>query len=225
MKRKSNSWNRLSPLIVALLLVGIAGVTEARPSFGGSCLVCHSNPNGDMNILPDPVEITVGSSGTITFEVTDIPAADAAIAVSGLEALGPGNYTIGAGWTEYSGYYASDLVAATGPVTMELWIDVSAAPGDYALGAILAGHTLWGLSKDLTVRVVPVPGPVTLDIVSVNEGTCHLSWSPSGDYTLQYSDSLAFDSPINTVEVGETVTEYDYHVGTAIRGFFRLVPR
>lgn len=224
MKKQSISWKTFSAPIIALLLVCVAGMAEAKPSFGSNCLLCHSTTGGNMNIFPDPVEIVVGSSETITFDITSIPNGKAAVAVSDLDALFAGNYIVGAGWTAYSGYYASDFIEATGPVTMELWIGAAVTPGDYGLGAILAGGSAdWGMSKNFTVRVVAVPEPPTLDIVSVVGGIVHLSWSPAGNYTLQYSGSPGFDVVIDTAGVGDTVTGYDYNVGTATKGFFRLV--
>lgn len=64
-----------------------------------------------------------------------------------------------------------------------------------------------------------------LKIISVESGICHLEWTPTGSYYLEYDSSPAFDSVIGTVDVGDTVTEYDYNAGSATKGFFRLVPR
>jgi len=65
----------------------------------------------------------------------------------------------------------------------------------------------------------------TLRIISVKNGSAHLEWSPAGSYYLQYSATPGFESLLGNVIVDDTITEYFYNVGTAGRGFFRLVPR
>jgi len=69
------------------------------------------------------------------------------------------------------------------------------------------------------------PGIITLRILGVDNGICHLEWSPAGNYMLEYSDSPAFDSILGDVGVNDSVTEYYYDVGdTVTKSFFRLIP-
>ena len=64
-----------------------------------------------------------------------------------------------------------------------------------------------------------------LKIISVVSGVCHLEWTPAGSYYLEYDSSPGFPAQLDSVEVGNTITEYDYDAGTATTGFFRLIPR
>ena len=57
----------------------------------------------------------------------------------------------------------------------------------------------------------------------ITDDTCHLKWLPADEYHLEYSASPDFDPILDSVEISDAVTEYDYNVGTATKGFFRLV--
>ena len=98
-------------------------------------------------------------------------------------------------------------------------------------------HRAYGISDDGSTIVssgVSPNGPeawmvrfseVELQIISVENGMCHMKWSPAVNYTLQYFGSPGFESIIDSIDVGDTVTEYYYDAGAATSGFFRLAPR
>ena len=147
--------------VIGVLVIGIAGVADAKPFFGPDCMGCHTTAGGALEISPDPIAIAVGDSGQVTFNITDIPAADAAIALFGLDASGLGA-TVGAGWTDFGTYFASDFISTTGPYLLDLTIDPGATFGDYGITVIMAGHTLWADSYDFVVRSIPEPSSVVL---------------------------------------------------------------
>ena len=158
--------------VIGVLVVGVAGVADAKPSFGPSCAGCHATVGGALEISPDPIAIVVGDSGQVTFNITDIPAADAAIALYGLDAPGLGA-TVGAGWTDYGTYYATGLISVTGPYLLDLAIDPGATFGDYGIAVILAGSGGWADSYDFVVRSIPEPSTVVLLLTGLSAmGLC-----------------------------------------------------
>ncbi len=148
------------PLLSCLIVVAMCQVAAAFPSFGGSCLSCHNNPAGIMDITPDPINIEIGSSGLVTFYIIALPGADSVISLSGLE--NPDlDLTIGASsdnwiWTVGSNgsSYISDTITTTGPYTLDLEIGVAASEGLFGIDVVLVGSSLTGSSYDFNVNVV-----------------------------------------------------------------------
>ncbi len=150
-------------LVAMACLVGlVTSDAQAKPGFGGGCTGCHGAPGGDLDVL-DSTGLTIGEDGQIVFDVTNLPAAKGAIKLTGLDASGLGA-TVGAGWTSYGDYYASDYISGTGPVTLDLMIDPGATLGDYDIGVQFVGHNMWGSASDFTIGLAsaPVPEPTTL---------------------------------------------------------------
>jgi len=102
------------------------------------------------------VDVTPGSGGTFTFDILGNPGMGS-LAVSGLEdpALGA---LVGAGWSSGGGYYFSDYIVGTGPVTLDFTIDGDAPEGGYALDFQFAGQSgFWGSVYGTELNVVPEP--------------------------------------------------------------------
>jgi hypothetical protein len=103
-------------------------------------------------------------------------------------------------------------------------------PGDYTCSFILteesfhgsggqyAGSWAGAMGAEVTFAIIP-----ELTLLDVEIGVCRLSWVPPGSYVLEHYDSAASSTPVDTVPVDDTTTEYYYDVGAATPwAFFRL---
>ena len=71
---------------VVSVMVACSSIAQAKPDFGADCSNCHGSPGGALDVLPSSlIEIEVGTTGQVTFDVTDVPSGDAALALSGLD--------------------------------------------------------------------------------------------------------------------------------------------
>ena len=71
-----------------------------------------------------------------------------------------------------------------------------------------------------TICVQPQQGPPLLKILSEDNGECHLTWSPAGNYILQFDTSPDFNSPVSIAVSGSSTI---YTAGISNKGFFQLV--
>ena len=164
---------------VVSVMVACSSIAQAKPDFGADCSSCHGTPGGALDVLPSSlIEIQRGTMGQVTFDVTDVPSGDAAIALSDLDDANLMATVVGTGWTLSSqNQYASDpFFASTGPQVLDLEIDALAVPGDYGVGIQLAGGpgSNWASSYDFTLRVTAIPEPATLALLLTGLGTVGL---------------------------------------------------
>jgi len=164
---------------VFLLAVAMSNFVEAKPGFGGgdSCANCHNgSTDGALNVLPsDLLEIFAGDSQSVTFEFTDIPSGEAALALTGMDdpLLGA---SFGAGWSVIGSLLAPDEPFISGPAPqsyiLELSIDAGATLGDYSITGQIAGDKgftseSWADTFDFTVRVLEIPEPASIILVGM----------------------------------------------------------
>jgi hypothetical protein len=170
-------------VLACLIAVAMCPVAAAFPSFGGSCLTCHSNPAGIMDITPDPINIEIGDSGLITFYIIALPGSESVISVSGLEDPDL-DVTIGAAsdnwiWTvgPNGSSYISDIITTTGPYTLDLEIGVASSEGLFGIDVLLVGSSLTGSSYDFYVNVI---GEVSAAIPYANDKAASLWFAQIG---------------------------------------------
>ena len=172
--------------LLIILALSISSTAMARPNFGPTCASggCHSTGNptgGSISTLVAELEILLGESGSITFNLADAPDTGA-IGVYGLDAAGLTATDIGSGWTDGPGdYFYSDIFAnTTTGYDLSLAIPSDATLGTYTIDFIFAGpggtpgtgnggrwatdieSTTVAHSFDLVVSQIPVPAAVWL---------------------------------------------------------------
>lgn len=143
----STTSSRFSPIALAIvLLVSTAGLSAAYPTRGGSCSLCHTRAGGTLTANPNPLNIQLAASGLLTFTITGMGGADAAvISVQGLEnpllgvSIGRGSGT----WTfrsnsSYGQSYVSNTISRTGTYLLNLAINAGAAVGSYPISVMFA---------------------------------------------------------------------------------------
>lgn len=173
-----------------LIAIGVAGIANARPTYGGTCTGCHSNTDklpSAMNWSPTNFTLPRGATGSVTFNVTDLGVSATganpryAIALQGLEdALLDASIAAGGNWTLFSEShgtsYNSDVVAALGlvppyaPYVLNFTIGSNAANGAYPIGVSLATsggggsalRTGFNTTPGFTITIIPEPATLTM---------------------------------------------------------------
>ena len=122
------------------------------------------------------------------------------------------------------GYYDGEIMVYDGYSTTQL-TDNTGDDVDVQISGtniVWEGYDGYDYEIFMATYIDNTPG---MEMSSLESGICHLEWTPAGSYYLEYDSSPTFLAPLDSVEIGDTITEYDYDVGTATKGFFRLVPR
>jgi len=168
-------------MLLIILALSISSTAAARPNFGSTCGAgggCHSTADtggGSISTLVTELEIALGDSGLITFNLTNAPE-NGAIGVFGLDAAGMDATVLGTDWTDGTGYYYSDIFAnTTTSYALDLLIPVTATLDTYTIDFIFAGTGGTGgsgrwatdiasttVAHSFDVKVVPVPAAVWL---------------------------------------------------------------
>jgi hypothetical protein len=145
---KNNVNRAIIAAVAGLLVVAISDFAAAFPSRGGSCTECHVSPGGSLTATPNPLNVTLSSSGLMTFSVTSLgSSSNTAISVQGLSnpalnaTLPPGGNTT---WTyrsnaTYGNSYVSSIITSPGSYTLNLAIGALATPGTYPIVVMYAG--------------------------------------------------------------------------------------
>ncbi len=159
-----------APLVVCALVVAMCQVASAFPGQGNACTNCHDDGSGDLTPSPNPIDIAIGGSGLISFDVSSLPVPDGnnMIAITDLT-LASLDASIGSGgdnWT-LATMTKSDQGIGTGPYSLDLVIGPSAVLGKYDLTWYLAGgggsiEDALGTSGMFSVNVVPEPSTLAL---------------------------------------------------------------
>jgi hypothetical protein len=166
----------------ACLLVG-TGIAYAKPTQNNACTGCHTGA-GSLMPDPNPIEILIGSSGLLSFEVGSLPDPTGInmIALQGLTqtdldaTIPPGGG--GDTWNLDLGALAdikSNVGISTGPYALDLEIGLSAVLGTYNLTWYLAGDGPAGTSGTFTVNVILEPS-ADFDTDSDVDGSDFLAW-------------------------------------------------
>jgi hypothetical protein len=169
---------------VVSVMVACSSIAQAKPDMGPDCSGCHNQQaGGALDAMPSSlIQIPQGTTGQITFDVTDLPVPEAAIAISGLDDADL-MATVGSGWAlSAQNQYASDpFFSSIGLQVLDLTIDANAVVGEYTLGIQMAGGkgfqpTGWAAaSQDYTIQVTAaVPEPATLALLLTGFGTVGL---------------------------------------------------
>jgi hypothetical protein len=159
---------------LAILVVGaVSNSAKAFPSSGANCAMCHTDSGGgEVTISPSPLSLLAGESGTVTFDVSNLPGDGAALSLTGLDAAGL-VATPDADWQARDNNTRYTLsFAAAGPQTFDLVIGDNATPGDYPIGVFLAGGGstpagIWSTMSQFTVSVSAIPEPSTAILLSI----------------------------------------------------------
>ncbi len=165
----SKSWKLF---LAGLAVVAMAGVAQASPGYGGGgCPGCHGTPGqGDMAAVPDPIDIALGGSADITFDILAMPSSASRVNIQGLDAgLGAGNYTVGGNFALTSGssppsFSSAQANSPANDMVLTLGIDAAATPGLHVFDAYLVNGATAGSHMQTTfaVNVIPEPGTVVM---------------------------------------------------------------
>jgi hypothetical protein len=163
-------------LLPTLLIVGaINNVGYAFPSSGANCAQCHTDTGGGtVATSPNPLSLLAGQTGTVTFDVADLPGDAAALSLTGLDAAGL-EATPDADWRARDNDTRFTLgITADGQQTFDVTIGPGAAPGDYPIGVFLAGtgsspEGIWSTMSEFTINVsaAVIPEPATMTMFSI----------------------------------------------------------
>lgn len=147
---------------MALLVIDISGA-HAFPSQTQSCTNCHNDGSGSLTPNPNPINILVGGSGLLSFDVGTLPAPSGnnMIALTDLSAAAL-DASIGAGGDNWAlaTFTKSDQNIGTGAYVLDLGIGPGATVGPYDLTWYLVGQvddSPVGTSGTFRVNVIPEP--------------------------------------------------------------------
>lgn len=172
---KIHSVRRLLAASLAFSVVGaVNGVSYAFPSLGTDCASCHVDTGfGTVTTDPNALSLLPGQTGTVTFDVANIPAdaEGAALSLTGFDAAGL-EATPDAAWRDRGAGQFTLGVDADGPQTFDVMIGSGAVPGDYPIGVFLAGDGSspdgkWSAMSEFTISVGQIPEPATVTLVSI----------------------------------------------------------
>ena len=184
--RKHCTTHSMQALIVASLAIAIVGATgsiaRAFPGSDPNCAMCHLD-TGFGTVAPSPSSLTLlpGQTGTVTFDVANIPGDAAALSLTGLDAAGL-QATPDADWRarENNTRYTLGLTA-DGQSTFDVAVGAGATPGDYPIGVFLAGNGsspegIWSAMSGFTISVsgAVIPEPATATLLSLLLGVAIL---------------------------------------------------
>ena len=160
-------------VVVMAMAAGIvagSSIAQANPGFGGSCSSCHGAPGGALDVM-DLITIMPGETVQISFDVTDVPQNDAAIALSGLDQVISGPSDVGTGWAFVAPFnqWASDpFFESAGVQVLDLTVPADTVPGNYGVNVQLAGgpgfggwSSIYGFTIEVT-EVIPEPASLAL---------------------------------------------------------------
>ena len=160
-------------LLPTLLIVGVINnVGYAFPGSGANCAMCHTDTGGGtVATSPNPLSLVAGETGTVTFDVAELPGDAAALSLTGLDAAGL-EAAPDADWRARDDNTRFTLgITAAGQQTFDVTIGPGAAPGDYPIGVFLAGtgsspEGIWSTMSEFTISVsaavIPEPAAVTM---------------------------------------------------------------
>jgi hypothetical protein len=163
-------------LLLTLLIVGTASnVGYAFPGSGANCAQCHTDTGGGtVATSPNPLSLLAGQTGTVTFDVADLPGDAAALSLTGLDAAGL-EATPDADWRARDNDTRFTLgITADGQQTFDVTIGPGAAPGDYPIAVFLAGtgsspEGIWSTMSEFMISVSPaaIPEPTTMALMAM----------------------------------------------------------
>lgn len=173
------SWKSLVASVGLLIL--LAGVACARPTFGSTCTGCHANTAGAFSFSPSNLlQIPMGQTRGITINVTSKGSGNSALSLTGLNAAGLGA-TPDASWAAHTGtpnWWTLGPFSGVGAKSLSLTIGAGATRGSYPINVILAGgNEDWGTTGSFTVKV-GVPGDYNDN--GVVDAADYVLWRNSG---------------------------------------------
>jgi len=203
--RTSGMKRTFVPMLMAAAMMAIAASSAfAFPSRTDACINCHNDGSGSLIPSPDTLNVVMGDSGLISFDVTFLPEPDdnTVIALTDLTqagldaAIGPA----GDNWSTDATMTKSDQFTYEGAHTLELQVGAAAIPGSYNLTWYLAGAGPKGKSGVFTVNVIDMVGAPTLSIAPATPGNAIVSWTPATGthWVLQESLSLSLAAWTNS---------------------------
>jgi PEP-CTERM motif-containing protein len=157
-----------APMLACIVVMAMCHVASAYPGYTAGCTGCHQSAgDGGPAITPDPIDIAVDDSGSITFDNVPILVSMAQLV---LEGLGDPNLaaSVGAGWTFDAGNstYVSSVINSGDPTyTLDLGIGASAVQGGpYTVNVWTLGKSSGAkyLATAFDVNVVPEPTTLAL---------------------------------------------------------------
>ena len=150
---------------VASLLVIATGTAYGYPFYTQACSDCHNDGSGSLTPFPDPLNVLIGGSGLLSFDVGSLPApgGNNMIALTDLTQAGLAASIGGGGdsWT-LGTFTKSDEGIGTGDYDLDLEIGLSAILGTYNLNWYLPGSGRIGTFGTFTVNVIPEPSTFAL---------------------------------------------------------------
>lgn len=177
----NSAWFKIKiAVLTSLFTVGIVSMANARPTYGGTCVSCHSNTGkvgSAMDWTPLAISVEPGSTGSISFNITTFGVSNrAAISVQDLQnpllnasiVAGPTTWTYND--ESHGQAYVSNLTTELGTFTLDFAIGAGATPGVYPIGVSLAAsggggsalRTGFNTTPGFTITVIPEPASLGL---------------------------------------------------------------
>lgn len=154
-----------APLLACALVVSLGNVASAYSSSTSGCTGCHGDggaggPAADQN----PIDISAGDNGLITFDIDALNGNSSRIVLRGLDAVDPSveagsdTWMVDAG----NGDYISDLISALGSYKLNLGVGAGTAEDLYTIDVFFVGGGPDYLTSALGVNVIPEPTTLAL---------------------------------------------------------------
>ena len=201
-------------VMASFFTIGMVGIASAHPTYGGTCISCHSNTGktpSEMNWTPTNLVLSPGDNSSVTFNVTSLGTSgtgtnpQSAISLQGLEnALLNATIAAGGNWTlrseTHGTSYNSDTLTALGSYMLNFNIGASAATGNCPIGVSLAASG--GGGSTLRTGFNTTPGFT----ITVDSGTGHPDNATHRDYGRDISaNEKSISTLLKSTVVGDPV--------------------
>ncbi|MFX0106984.1 MAG: hypothetical protein ACFE7R_01750 [Candidatus Hodarchaeota archaeon] len=227
-------------LVVAALVLGIIAMQNVTgyPTYNDPCTDCHSNPGGIIITAPTSVDVEQGNDFSLYIIVDGIDDQNA-LAMKFQDGRADNDQFVFAGLPDdglVEDGDSADLNPAADLIEVNYTVTGPALTGQYTMRLYVAQHTPYGTEYDITVNVIPPPGPGPSilsvetdidDLVLANETVTVVANVTSDveivEVTLQYNTNGSAWVNVTMVETDGlyTATIPNFQVNTVVE--FRIV--